>query len=250
MAENNHQRALPLRAPRGVLFDRDGRCWSRTATRAASPSFASTRKTSTARCPCWPRCSDSRNRPSATSSSGTGASRHAGRSPSCRMRRWRRSRRWLRGVSIRVAGRRRRTGADAAVSSTLASHLFGYVGEVTDAQVANAEELRSGDVVAGLEKTYNPLLMGQDGARRVVVNSTGREIRTLEEVQPSEGTRLQLTIDYDVQKAVEDAFAASGFNGAAVILDAMTAVCWRLQSDAAVRPERVCGGHRPQRGRS
>ena len=25
MAENNHQRTLPLRAPRGVLFDRDGR---------------------------------------------------------------------------------------------------------------------------------------------------------------------------------------------------------------------------------
>src|SRR3978361_270933 len=25
MAENNHQRTLPLRAPRGVVFDRDGR---------------------------------------------------------------------------------------------------------------------------------------------------------------------------------------------------------------------------------
>ncbi|MES1254470.1 MAG: penicillin-binding protein 2, partial [Acidobacteriota bacterium] len=25
MAENNHQRTLPLRAPRGVLFDREGR---------------------------------------------------------------------------------------------------------------------------------------------------------------------------------------------------------------------------------
>src|SRR6187551_3173017 len=25
MAENNHQRTLPLRAPRGVVFDRDGK---------------------------------------------------------------------------------------------------------------------------------------------------------------------------------------------------------------------------------
>src|ERR1700724_2451465 len=25
MAENNHQRTLPLRAPRGLVFDRDGR---------------------------------------------------------------------------------------------------------------------------------------------------------------------------------------------------------------------------------
>src|SRR5947208_7903423 len=54
---------------------------------------------------------------------------------------------------------------------------------------------------------------------RVVVNSVGREIRTLEEDQPIEGKRLQLTIDYDVQKAVEDIFKAAGFNGAAIVLD-------------------------------
>ena len=33
----------------------------------------------------------------------------------------------------------------------------------------------------GIERVYNKLLMGEDGARRVVVNSIGREIRTLEE---------------------------------------------------------------------
>ena len=52
--------------------------------------------------------------------------------------------------------------------------------------------------------------MGEDGAKRVVVNSVGREIRTLEEEPPTEGKRLQLTIDYDVQKAVEDGFEAIG----------------------------------------
>ena len=54
------------------------------------------------------------------------------------------------------------------------------------------------------------MLMGEDGARRVVVNSVGREIRTLEEDQPTEGKRLQLTIDYDVQKAIEDGFDRLG----------------------------------------
>ena len=41
--------------------------------------------------------------------------------------------------------------------------------------------LKSGDIVgqAGIEKVYNALLMGEDGAKRVVVNSVGREIRTL-----------------------------------------------------------------------
>src|SRR5439155_16916441 len=63
------------------------------------------------------------------------------------------------------------------------------------------------------------MLMGEDGARRVVVNSLGREIRTLEEDPPNEGKRLQLTIDYDIQKAIENGFDAAGFNGAAVVLD-------------------------------
>ncbi len=45
MAENNHQRTLPLRAPRGIVFDRDSRCWSRTASPTAFRSFASTRRT-------------------------------------------------------------------------------------------------------------------------------------------------------------------------------------------------------------
>jgi penicillin-binding protein 2 len=104
---------------------------------------------------------------------------------------------------------------------TLAAHLFGYVGEVSDRDVLANDELRSGDIVgqSGIEKIYNAQLMGEDGARRVVVNSVGREIRTLEEEPPIEGKRLQLTIDYDVQKAIEDGFDQLGFNGAAVVLD-------------------------------
>ena len=82
-------------------------------------------------------------------------------------------------------------------SEGIAAHLFGYVGEVNDAMVAADESLKSGDLVgqAGIEKIYNPMLMGKDGAKVVVVNSLGREIRTLEEVPPTEGKRLQLTID-------------------------------------------------------
>jgi penicillin-binding protein 2 len=104
---------------------------------------------------------------------------------------------------------------------TMAAHLFGYVGEANDAQIAAVDTLKSGDVVgqSGIEKVYNSLLMGEDGARIVVVNSVGREIRTLQEDPASEGQRLRLTIDQDVQKALEDGFTWSGFNGAAVILD-------------------------------
>jgi penicillin-binding protein 2 len=52
-----------------------------------------------------------------------------------------------------------------------------------------------------------------------VVNSVGREIRTLDKQDPIEGKRLQLTLDLDLQKAVEDGFRVAGFNGASVVLD-------------------------------
>ncbi len=39
---------------------------------------------------------------------------------------------------------------------------------------------------------------------------------------PIEGRRVQLTIDYDLQKAAEDGFRHAGFNGAALIMDPRT----------------------------
>ncbi len=105
----------------------------------------------------------------------------------------------------------------------MAAHLFGYVGEVTENELEGGG-YHAGDVVgqAGFEKVYNKLLMGVDGARRVVVNSVGREIRTLEEVPPSGGRRVELTIDSDVQRATEEGFRGFGYLGAAVVLDPRT----------------------------
>jgi len=127
---------------------------------------------------------------------------------------------------------------------TLAAHLFGYVGEVNDEQVAGQDVLKSGDIVgqSGIEKVYNAQLMGEDGARRVVVNSVGREIRTIEEDEPTEGKRLQLTLDYDVQKAIEDGFDQLGFNGAAVVLDPSSGDVLGFTSRPAYDPNAFAAG--------
>jgi penicillin-binding protein 2 len=107
--------------------------------------------------------------------------------------------------------------------SEMAAHLFGYVGEVTENQLKGEEYggVEPGTLVgqAGVELAYNKMLMGKEGVKQVVVNSVGREIRILDETQPTVGRPLQLTIDADVQKSIEDSYAASGFNGAAVVLD-------------------------------
>src|SRR5439155_272246 len=125
-----------------------------------------------------------------------------------------------------------------------AAHLFGYVGEVNDAQVVVDSNLKSGDIVgqSGIEKVYNAMLMGEDGAKRVVVNSMGREIRTLEEDEPTEGKRLQLTIDYDVQKAIEDGFDQLGFKGAAVVVAPATGEVLGFTSRPAYDPNAFASG--------
>jgi penicillin-binding protein 2 len=129
-------------------------------------------------------------------------------------------------------------------TDALAAHIFGYVGEVSDKDVADADNLKSGDIVgqSGIEKVYNALLMGEDGARHVVVNSVGREIRTLEEDQPTEGKRLQLTIDYDLQKSTEDGFKAAQFNGAAVVLDPSNGDVLAFTSVPAYDPNAFAAG--------
>src|SRR5258706_12250635 len=86
------------------------------------------------------------------------------------------------------------------------------------------------------------MLMGEDGAKRVVVNSVGREIRTLEEEEPTEGKRLQLTLDYDVQRAIEDGFDQLGFNGAAVMLDPSNGDVLGFTSRPAYDPNAFAAG--------
>ena len=56
---------------------------------------------------------------------------------------------------------------------------------------------RPGDIVgkAGLEREYNDQLEGTDGMRRVIVNSVGKVIRTLDNVEAIPGKPIQLTID-------------------------------------------------------
>jgi penicillin-binding protein 2 len=81
----------------------------------------------------------------------------------------------------------------------------------------------------------------------VVVNSLGREISTLQEVAPTEGKRLQLTIDYDMQKAVDDGFkvareARLTNAGAAIVLDPNTGEILAYASEPAFDPNAFAAG--------
>jgi penicillin-binding protein 2 len=105
-----------------------------------------------------------------------------------------------------------------------AAHVIGYVGEVSDEELNLPEfaQYNPGAMVgkSGLERQYNDILMGQDGLRRVMVNSIGRVVQPLEEKPAVAGKQLRLTIDLDLQTAAE--VAMDGKNGAVVALDPRT----------------------------
>jgi penicillin-binding protein 2 len=104
------------------------------------------------------------------------------------------------------------------------AHLVGYVGEVTEDMLNQPqfEFYNPGDVVgvSGVEKQYNQILMGKNGARRTIVNSRGREVSRLDETPAVAGKPLKLTVDVDLQIAAEQAL--EGRNGAVVAMDPRT----------------------------
>ncbi len=97
--------------------------------------------------------------------------------------------------------------------------VIGYVGEVSPEQLKQNDRYRPGDFVgrAGLERQYNDVLMGQDGMRRAVVNSAGKEVGRLQQKDAAPGRPIKLTLDYDLQVVAEEAMAKR--KGAIVALD-------------------------------
>ena len=251
MAQNNHQRTLALRAPRGVLYDRDGKVlvenrhsFSISIVREHTKDLDRTIRMlaevaglniDDVRAVVARHRSEPSYRPIVVVDDASLAQVAAITA--------RRLDFELPDVVVEEVPTRQYPGEG------IAAHLFGYVGEVSDTMVAADESLKSGDLVgqAGIEKIYNPMLMGKDGAKVVVVNSLGREIRTLEEVPPTEGKRLQLTIDYDIQKAVDDGFKAAREArltnaGAAVVLNPNTGEVLAFASEPAFDPNAFAAG--------
>ena len=95
------------------------------------------------------------------------------------------------------------------VNNELGAHIFGYVGEISEAELEKrkAEGYKPGDIVgkAGLEKVYDKEIRGVDGGSQVEVDVTGRPVRMLGKKEPVLGNSLVLTIDAKIQKAAEKA---------------------------------------------
>ncbi|MDP8970100.1 MAG: penicillin-binding transpeptidase domain-containing protein, partial [Actinomycetota bacterium] len=148
-----------------------------------------------------------------------------------------------------------------------AAHVVGYLGEI------GAEELRRPDYAgyqpgdeigwSGVERAYEPVLHGQRGMRRFEVNAAGDVLGELDEILPTPGADLRLTLDLGAQQLVEQALT-EGISrarrigdrgtgpgrggtfkapaGAAVVMDPNNGEVLALVSYPGFEPEQFVGG--------
>ncbi|NLC47684.1 MAG: penicillin-binding protein 2 [Firmicutes bacterium] len=138
-----------------------------------------------------------------------------------------------------------------------ASHLFGYLGKISEEELVQwrDEGYRMTDVVGktGLERVYEKYLKGQDGGEQVEVDAAGRPISLLGFANPVPGNDLLLTIDHKVQLAAEEALdqqleamAKSKYPnakaGSVVVLDVETGQVLAMASKPGYDPNSFVGG--------
>lgn len=119
----------------------------------------------------------------------------------------------------------------------LAGHLLGYLSEINEELGKEGyEDYKLGDLIGkvGVEKQYDQFLRGEDGFRQVEVNAVNRPIREIDTVPPKPGHDIILTIDFELQKTMDEAFdqlleelqqdprSDKANGGAAVLIDVKT----------------------------
>ena len=148
-------------------------------------------------------------------------------------------------------------------NGTIASHILGYVGNITEDEI-NALEDKSGYSInssygkMGIEKSMEKYLKGKDGILRTQVDSMG--IANDEQVyeEPVSGNNVTLTIDYRLQKVAEENLKkviydisqgngtfkkyADAASGSVVVLDVENADVLAMASYPTFDPNEFIGG--------
>ncbi|MES2746209.1 MAG: penicillin-binding protein 2, partial [Bdellovibrionota bacterium] len=158
---------------------------------------------------------------------------------------------FLAGIEVRVAPRRD-YGPD------IPPHLLGYLKEIDPQALDDLNKNNEqnpyllGDLVGkqGIENRWEKYLRGQRGYQLIQVDAFGRQSQGLEEsgwslpsVSAKPGSDLELTIDYELQKATKAAFA--GKNGSVVVLNPQTGEVLAAVSEPGFDPKMMQQGVSP-----
>lgn len=84
------------------------------------------------------------------------------------------------------------------------AHLLGFMGEISDSQLKSKElkNYQPGDIVGqiGIEAQYEKTLRGVNGGEVIEVDSSGQKLRTLRQIPPRPGQNIYLSIDAGLQE--------------------------------------------------
>jgi penicillin-binding protein 2 len=127
--------------------------------------------------------------------------------------------------------------------------IVGYTGEISEAELAKPEfeEYKAGMRIGkgGLERQYEQALRGHEGYRFVEVDARGRVVREAgqarEDQQPESGPAMYTNIDIELQRFTASLFGDS-LQGAAVAIDPQTGGVLALVSAPGYDPNRFTGG--------
>ena len=89
----------------------------------------------------------------------------------------------------------------------LAAHVLGYVNEISEKELKMSDfnQLAGGDIIgkSGLERHYDSYLRGDKGKKEVEVDALGREVTTIKTQKPVAGYDIYLTLNNELQQFVE-----------------------------------------------
>jgi penicillin-binding protein 2 len=125
---------------------------------------------------------------------------------------------------------------------TLAAHMLGSVGEVSEEELKQARfrGLEPGDNAGkdGVEHSYDRALRGRPGLTRIQVDALGQPTPggRLVSDPPVPGDNLRLTIDLDLQAAGDAALAGRGLPGAYVAMDVRSGEILAMGSNPTFDP--------------
>lgn len=140
----------------------------------------------------------------------------------------------------------------------LAAHVLGYTGTVSEDELeaeTAGREIESDDEVGktGVEEYYDSLLAGTHGVQEVVADADGDVVEVVSETDPTRGSDLTLTIAAPVQYVADEALAdliaptgvigsGSGVGGAIVVMDVTDGSILAMASYPTYAPEKFIGG--------
>lgn len=152
-------------------------------------------------------------------------------------------------------------------NGALAGHVLGFVGRITRDELLAYRERSYGinDIIgkSGLEKLYEAYpagdreigLRGQKGFEHVAVDAKNRALGELVHISPLSGNNLVLTLDLDLQQALEESMDTIisqlrdknplARAGAAVVLDVRTGAILAMASKPDLNPNDFVDGLSP-----